>query len=51
MNKIPIPQERTEFQDQVILYSVLNDLEEMIRIKRTFISGLSEVQKKQYWTI
>ncbi|MDD3219084.1 MAG: aromatic acid exporter family protein [Lachnospiraceae bacterium] len=49
MNAIPLPSDRVEFQEQTALFSVLNDFNEIVQIKRNFIAGLTETQKKRYW--
>lgn len=45
-----LPQTREEFENRAILYMILMDFREFLRVKRDFIEQLSEEQKKLYWS-
>ncbi len=49
MQKRPLPKTREEFENQALLYVVLEDFYEFIDIKAKFCTALTEEQIKLYW--
>lgn len=45
-----LPKSREEFENRSVLYHVLLTLQEFITLKEQFIKGLSNDQKKAYWS-
>lgn len=43
-----LPKTREEFEDRASLYEYVNDLEQIIGMKRSFVSSLTEEEKKKY---
>lgn len=49
MKKEPLPAAREEFESRAILYHILMDLEDFLYIKKRFVQGLNEEQRRRYW--
>lgn len=49
MKKEPLPLSREEFESRAILYHILMDLEDYLYVKKRFVEGLDETQRKIYW--
>lgn len=49
MKKEPLPLTREEFESRAILYHILMDLEDFLYIKKRFVEGLDERQRRIYW--
>lgn len=49
MKKEPLPLTREEFESRAILYHILMDLEDFLYIKKRFVEGVDEIQRKIYW--
>ena len=49
MEKEELPETREEFESRALLYHILMDLEEFLKYKQTFVEGLGERQRKEYW--
>lgn len=49
MKKEPLPLAREEFESRAILYHILMDLEDFLYIKKRFVEGLDEKQRRIYW--
>lgn len=45
----PGPSDREEFENRAILYSLMNNLESFLIIKKDFVDNISEKQIKQFW--
>ena len=45
----PLPQNREEFESRAMLYHIMMDLEDFLKFKSRFISGLDEQQLQIYW--
>ena len=44
-----LPGTRKEFESRAVLYEMVHDLQEFLRIKRRFAEEVTEGQKKLYW--
>lgn len=51
MKMQPMPQTRSEFENRALLYHVLMDLEDFLRIKITFCESMDAEQRSVYWNI
>ena len=49
MKKEPMPEERDEFESRALLYHILMDIEDFLYIKKRFVDGLDETQRRLYW--
>lgn len=49
MKKQPLPDTRAEFEDRAVLYRILLELEQFLRIKMLFVKELSEDDIKKFW--
>ena len=49
MKEEELPRSREEFESRAMLYHVLMDLEEFLKCKQSFVEGLSERQREEYW--
>lgn len=47
----PLPASREEFENRAILYHILMDLEEFLKMKKKFVDSLTEDQMERYWYI
>lgn len=45
----PLPASREEFENRAILYHILMDLEEFLKMKKKFVDSLTEDQMERYW--
>lgn len=49
MRKQPLPDSRAEFESRAVLYRILLELEQFLRIKMLFVEELSEEDIKKFW--
>lgn len=49
MKETPLPASREEFENRAILYHILMDLEEFLKMKKKFVDSLTEDQMERYW--
>lgn len=49
MENQPLPSTIKEFEGRAILYQVLKELEELLRLKKEFATCLTNEQLKIYW--
>ncbi len=49
MRREELPKTREEFESRAILYHVLMDLQDFLKLKTDFVEGLDETQRKRYW--
>lgn len=45
----PVPSHREEFENRAVLYSIMNNLESFLIIKRDFVDNISEKQIRRFW--
>ena len=45
----PVPLSKEEFQSHAMLFHILMDLEEFLKVKKRFVEALDEKQLKMYW--
>ncbi len=50
MRRQDLPRTREEFENRAILYHVLMDIQDFLKCKSDFVSGLTEAQRKRYWS-
>lgn len=51
MRKQPLPDTRAEFENRAVLYRILLELEQFLRIKMLFVEELSEDDIKKFWKV
>lgn len=44
-----LPKTREEFENRAVLMQIAKDLEQLLMIKRDFVLGMSEEEKRRYW--
>lgn len=49
MGNEELPQDRLEFEARAMLYHILMDLEEFLKVKQRFVEKLDEAQIRRYW--
>lgn len=49
MKQTPLPRSREEFENRAILYHILMDLEEFLKLKKKFVDLLTAEQLERYW--
>lgn len=49
MKKEELPKTREEFENRAILYRILYDIEEFLRLKIQFVTSLTEDEKNRFW--
>jgi len=49
MEQQPLPKTRKEFESRAILYHILKELEEFLRLKKEFVENLTPEQIEIYW--
>lgn len=49
MKNQPLPETRDEFESRAMLYHVLMDVEDLLLLKKRFISAMDEKQYEVYW--
>ncbi len=49
MRKQPLPDSRAEFESRAVLYRILLELEQFLRIKMLFVEELSEEDIRKFW--
>ncbi len=49
MKSQPLPVSRQEFESRAMLYHVLMDIEDFLKVKKDFVSSIDDVQYKIYW--
>ena len=49
MKEQPLPETREEFESRAMLYHVLMDIEDLLILKKRFVSSVDEEQKRIYW--
>ncbi len=45
----PLPTSRQEFESRAMLYHVLMDVEDFLKLKKNFVSSIDEIQYRIYW--
>lgn len=46
----PLPSSQKELKDRAIIYFIKGSLEEMLDQKQAFINGISDEERRRYWT-
>lgn len=49
METQPLPGERDEFESRAVLFGILLELEQFLRIKKEFVEQLTEAEIRQFW--
>lgn len=49
MRQQPLPVERYEFENRAVLFQILLELEQLVVMKKDFVSNLSENEIKKFW--
>lgn len=49
INEMPLPQTREEFQSRAMLYHVMMDIQDFLKLKAKFIESIDERQFRIYW--
>lgn len=49
MKRSPLPVSREEFENRAVLYHILMELEEFLKLKKKFVELLTEEQVERYW--
>lgn len=45
----PLPKTKTELHERAVLFQIVKELEEFLRVKHEFLQGMTEEQKEIYW--
>lgn len=51
MRKQPLPDTRDEFESRAVLYRILLELEQFLRIKKRFVEAMSAEDIKKFWKV
>ncbi|MGL5434191.1 MAG: aromatic acid exporter family protein [Lachnospiraceae bacterium] len=50
LDQLPLPESKIEFNGRAIMYQIVNEVEEFLRLKKEFTKNLTDDQLKVYWT-